>query len=44
MDMNPAGFETARQLWQEGRNLYASLRLEPGVQECDAHIANLHSV
>jgi len=35
--------EAARQLWQEARNLYASLRIEPGVKECDAHIAKLHS-
>jgi tetratricopeptide (TPR) repeat protein len=33
--------ETARQYWQEARNLYASLRLEAGVTECDAHLAML---
>ena len=31
--------ETAKQLWQEARNLYASLRLEAGIQECEAHLA-----
>ena len=33
--------ETAVPLWQEARNLYASLRIEPGVQECGRHIASL---
>jgi tetratricopeptide (TPR) repeat protein len=33
--------ETARQLWQEARNLYASLRIEPGVAECEKHLAKL---
>ena len=28
----------ARQLWQEARNLYASLRIEAGVEECDARL------
>jgi tetratricopeptide (TPR) repeat protein len=31
--------ETAKTLWQEARNLYASLRIEPGVSECDNHLA-----
>jgi tetratricopeptide (TPR) repeat protein len=31
--------ETAREYWQEARNLYASLRIEPGVEECDKHLA-----
>jgi hypothetical protein len=31
--------ETARELWQEARNLYASLGIEPGVSECDKHLA-----
>lgn len=30
--------DTARQYWQEARNLYASLRIEPGVEECDKHL------
>ena len=30
--------EVARQLWQEARNLYASLRIEAGVKECDSHL------
>lgn len=30
--------ETARQYWQEARNLYSSLRIEAGVEECDKHI------
>jgi tetratricopeptide (TPR) repeat protein len=34
-------FETARQLWQEARNLYASLRLEAGILECEAHLTTL---
>jgi tetratricopeptide (TPR) repeat protein len=29
----------ARQHWQEARNLYASLRLEAGVTECEKHLA-----
>jgi tetratricopeptide (TPR) repeat protein len=33
--------ETAREYWQEARNLYASLRIEPGVEECDKHLAAL---
>lgn len=33
--------EAARQLWQEARNLYMSLRLEEGVRESDAHLAQL---
>jgi len=33
--------ETARTLWQEARNLYASLRIEAGMQECDRHISAL---
>jgi tetratricopeptide (TPR) repeat protein len=32
---------TALSLWQEARNLYASLRIEAGVQECEEHIAAL---
>ncbi len=31
--------ETAKEHWQEARNLYASLRLEAGVNECDNHLA-----
>jgi|SRR5450631_110372 len=31
-------FELARQLWQEARSLYGSLRVEAGVSECDAHL------
>ena len=33
--------EASRQLWQEARNLYASLRLETAVTECDRHLAAL---
>jgi tetratricopeptide (TPR) repeat protein len=33
--------EIAKQLWQEARNLYSSLRLEEGVRECDAHLTQL---
>jgi tetratricopeptide (TPR) repeat protein len=28
-------------LWEEARNLYNSLRIQPGVSECDDHIAHL---
>ena len=31
----------ALKLWEEARNLYASLRLAPGVSECSEHIAHL---
>ena len=33
--------ETAKALWQEARNLYASLRIEPGIKEGDAHLLAL---
>ena len=32
------GNPIAGQLWLEARNLYASLRIEAGVQECDARL------
>ena len=32
--------ETANAHWQEARNLYASLRIEPGVTECEKHLAS----
>jgi hypothetical protein len=34
--------QTARELWQEARNLYASLRIEPGVDECGRHLQALN--
>jgi tetratricopeptide (TPR) repeat protein len=33
--------EAARQYWQEACNLYASLRLDVGVDECSKHLAAL---
>jgi tetratricopeptide (TPR) repeat protein len=33
--------DAARQHWQEARNLYASLRLDVGVEECGKHLARL---
>lgn len=33
----------ARTLWEEARNLYGSLRMKPGVSECEAHIGQLAS-
>ena len=33
--------DIASQLWQEARSLYASLRLEAGIHECEAHLAKL---
>ncbi len=33
--------EAAREHWQEARNLYASLRLDVGVEECGKHLAGL---
>jgi tetratricopeptide (TPR) repeat protein len=33
---------TSKELWQEARNLYASLRIEAGVKECDAHLQALN--
>jgi tetratricopeptide (TPR) repeat protein len=30
--------ELARKLWEEARQLYASVRVEPAVSECDVHI------
>ena len=37
-DLAPAAI-----LWQEAANLYASLRVEAGVTECNRHIAQLHT-
>jgi tetratricopeptide (TPR) repeat protein len=31
----------ALKLWEEARSLYCSLRIEPGVSECNNHIAHL---
>jgi tetratricopeptide (TPR) repeat protein len=36
--------EAARQHWQEAGNLYASLRLDVGVEECGKHLAALRNV
>ncbi len=33
--------EAACEHWQEARNLYASLRLDVGVEECSKHLASL---
>ena len=33
--------DLAREHWQEARNLYASLRLDIGVEECGKHLAKL---
>jgi tetratricopeptide (TPR) repeat protein len=33
--------EVASKLWEEARQLYGSLRVEPGVSECDEHIRKL---
>lgn len=33
--------DLATQLWQEARNLYASLRIEAGIHECEAHLEKL---
>ncbi len=33
--------EVAKQFWQEARNLYASLRLEIGIKECEKHLERL---
>ena len=33
--------ELARKCWEEARQLYASLRLQPGISECDIHISKL---
>ena len=35
---NPA---LARELWREAGNLYASLRLAAGIEECNAHLEHL---
>jgi len=32
---------SAIELWEEARNLYASLRIEEGVSECNKHISHL---
>jgi len=34
--------DAARQLWQEARSLYASLRLDAGVNECNRHLPTDH--
>jgi tetratricopeptide (TPR) repeat protein len=33
--------ELARELWEEARQLYNSIRVTPGVAECEAHIGKL---
>ena len=33
--------DIARQLWEEARTLYASIRVTEGVTECEAHLSNL---
>jgi tetratricopeptide (TPR) repeat protein len=33
--------EAAREHWQEARNLYASLRLDAGLEECSKHLSAL---
>jgi tetratricopeptide (TPR) repeat protein len=33
----------ATMLWEEARSLYASLRIDAGVSECDAHLSHLKS-
>jgi len=34
----------AGQLWEEAKQLYSSLRLGPGVSECDEHIRKLQQL
>jgi tetratricopeptide (TPR) repeat protein len=34
----------ARKLWEEARQLYASLRLQVGVSECEDHIGRLNNL
>jgi tetratricopeptide (TPR) repeat protein len=34
----------ARELWQEARILYRSVRVEEGVRECEAHLAELDAI
>lgn len=38
LNESTGNLEAARQSWQEARNLYASLRIEAGVEECDKHL------
>ena len=33
--------DVAKQLWQEAKNLYSSLRVEQGIRECDTHLMHL---
>jgi len=33
--------ESASKFWDEARQLYSALRLEPGVSECDEHLRKL---
>lgn len=33
--------ELARKLWDEAKQLYSSIRVEPGVSECDEHLRRL---
>jgi tetratricopeptide (TPR) repeat protein len=32
---------SAIELWEEARGLYQSLKIEPGISECDEHISHL---
>ncbi len=37
-------FDRAREFWQEARNLYGSLRIEAGVEECESRLEKLRQV
>jgi tetratricopeptide (TPR) repeat protein len=36
--------EWASKFWKEAKQLYSSLRVEPGVSECDEHLRNLQQL
>lgn len=36
--------QLARKFWEEARQLYSSIRVEPGVSECDIHLSKLQQV
>ena len=41
LNESAGNLEVARALWQEARNLYGSLRIEAGVEECEARLEKL---
>ena len=41
LNESQGNLELTKKVWAEARQLYSSLRVEPGVSECDEHIRKL---